>query len=174
MNKQISTSSKVYAESLIQISDNYDEILKNFEDIIDTYNSSDDFKKFVESPVFSNDKKNEIIDDIFKNKITSDMLNFLKILIDKNKFNELEQIYAAYLLRADEFRNIKRVDVVSAIDLSDEWKNKITDKLKTKFNKTIIANWTKDEDIIGGLIIKSDDEVIDSSIRNKLYMISKI
>ena len=51
---------------------------------------------------------------------------------------------------------------------------RINEKLHTRLQKNIIANWTTDENIIGGLIIKIDDDIIDNSLKNKLEKLSKI
>ncbi|MBQ8168754.1 F0F1 ATP synthase subunit delta, partial [bacterium] len=59
-------------------------------------------------------------------------------------------------------------------ELDEVYKQRITEKLNTKLNKNIVADWQIDESIIGGLIVQIDDDVIDTSIKNKLENIQKI
>ena len=74
----------------------------------------------------------------------------------------------ANLNNINDVNNIKLVDVTSAVELSEDQKQRVVEKLQAKLNKKIIANWLQDEDIIGGLIIKIDDNVINSSLKNRL------
>ena len=58
--------------------------------------------------------------------------------------------------------------------MSDENKDKIINKLTHKLGKNIIAEWIVNEDIVGGLLIQIDDNIIDTSVKNKLEKLSKI
>ena len=99
--------------------------------------------------------------------------NFLKILIEKDRFGELEQIIEAYSIKVDELTGVQRTDIISAVELNDSQKQQIIGKLKNKLNKNIIPNWIIDKNIIGGLVIKYDNNIIDSCIKTKLSMFSK-
>ena len=118
--------------------------------------------------------KYEILDEIFKKELSEKVLNFIKILVEKNRFNEFEQIVQAYSDEVDQNNNIKRVEIVSAVELSDNQKQKAIEKLEARLQKTVKVGWTVDTSIIGGLIIKIDDDVIDTSLKNKLDKLSKI
>lgn len=171
---KISTSAETYADSLIKADTNFELILNDLNAIKEITSQSNDFNSVMENPSIPNETKFDIIDEIFKNKINDKLINFLKILIEKKRFNELNQIIQSYSNKTDNINNIKRVEVISAIDLTDEQKMRINEKLHTRLQKNIIANWTTDENIIGGLIIKIDDDIIDNSLKNKLEKLSKI
>ena len=94
-------------------------------------------------------------------------------MIDKNRFYELNQIVEAYSCEVDEIHNVKRVEVISAVEISDDRKQRLVEKLQNKLQKTVIPNWNVDKDIIGGLIIRIGDDVVDNSLRNKLENLSK-
>ena len=174
---KISQSAKTYADALIKMSQDglmtYDDILKDLETVTEIIKSSADLKNVLVTPAVPTEQKLEIINDIFNNQINQNILNFLKILAEKKRFNEFEEIIEAFKQELDEINNVKRITVISAIDLSDEYKQKIINKLHEKLNKTIYAEWQKDEAVIGGLIIHIDDNVIDTSIKNKLENLSK-
>ena len=63
--------------------------------------------------------------------------------------------------------------MVSAIELSEEEKQQVVQKLENKLNKTVQPDWELDNDIIAGLVIKIDDDVIDMSIKNRLAKLKK-
>lgn len=174
MTIQITTSANIYANSLLETGLNNDAVIKDLSTIGKILKSSSDLQSVMINPAIPSDKKFDILQEVFKNQINDKMINFLKILIDKNKFTELEQIKQAYILAADEADNIQRVEIISAIELQENQKQRLVNKLSDKYKKNIAASWSVDEDIIGGLIIKTKDEVTDNSIKNKLERLSKI
>ncbi len=174
---KISQTSKIYADALIQMSQDgsmtCDDILKDLETISTILKSSEDLKNVLITPAVPIEQKQEILTDIFTNQINSNMVNFLRILAEKKRFGEFEEITEAYKQELDEINGIKRILVISAVDLSEDYKQKIINKLQEKLHKTIYAAWQKDETVIGGLVIRIDDNVIDTSIKNKLENLSK-
>lgn len=176
-NIQISLSAQNYANALVKLGqDNvlsYDDILKNIEIAEEICKNSPDLVSVLENPTISAETKNSIIDEVFTNQINEKIKDFLKILIDKKRFNEFSGIAAGYKKELDIINNIKRINVVSAVELKEEAKQKIVEKMRDKLQKNIIADWNTDENIIGGLVIKIDDDVIDTSLKNKLENLSK-
>ena len=167
-----STSPKNYAKALAEIAkDNvmsYEDIKHNLDTVILILQSSSELQMTLENTAISNSAKIDIINEVFKNQINDKIINFLKILVNKSKFNELPLIIDEFNKILDNVNNIKRVEVVSAVQLTEDQKNKITEKLENKLNKNIIAEWIEQPEIIGGLIIKIEDDVIDSSLKKKL------
>ncbi len=167
-----STSPKNYAKALAEIAkDNvmsYEDIKHNLDTVILILQSSSELQMTLENTAISNSAKIDIINEVFKNQINDKIINFLKILVNKSKFNELPLIIDEFNKILDNVNNIKRVEVVSAVQLTEDQKNKITEKLKNKLNKNIIAEWIEQPEIIGGLIIKIEDDVIDASLKKKL------
>lgn len=168
----MTTSSKNYAGALAEIADDniisYDEIKNDLNTISVIIKNSPDLKSVLENITIATDVKNSIIDEVFKNQINEKLVNFLKILTNKNKFDEFDEIKSDFESIYNDVNNIKLVEVTSAVELTQEQKNRVTEKLQAKLNKQIKANWLLNSDIIGGLIIKIDDNVINSSLKNKL------
>ena len=174
---QISTSEKIYADSLIQTGKdgamNFDDILKDLNTIKEITSQSEDLVQVMENPAIADNTKYEIIDSVFSNQVNDKIINFLKVLIDKKRFQELDNIIQAYSDELDKINNIKRFEVISAVELSEEQTKKLTEKLQNKLQKNVIISRTLNKDIIGGLVIKIDDDVIDNSLKNKLENLSK-
>lgn len=173
MITKISQSAKTYADALIKSEQDKTDILKNLEIVSEIIKSSDNLRTVLNSPAISTEKKIEIIDEVFKIEITQTTLNFLKLLAEKKRFNEFEYIVQAYKDALDKINRIQKVTVISAIELTEEYKKLIIEKLGNKLNKNIHADWQTDESIIGGLVINIDDNVIDASIKFKLENLSK-
>ena len=176
-NTQISLSAKNYADALVKLGQDgkisYDDIYKNLEVVKEITASSQELVNVLENPTIADDTKYSIIDEVFKNQIDVKIIDFLKILIEKKRFNEFNGIVEAYRVELDKINNIKRVEVTSAVELNEETRQRIINKLQNKLKKNVIAEWIINDEIIGGLVIKIDDDVVDSSLKNKLESLSK-
>lgn len=173
---KISLISKNYANALIEIS-KQDNSFENFktqlQQVSDTINSSNDLKLVMDNSSVSYINKIEIIENIFKDKIDLRILNLLKILIEKNRFDEFDSITQAYCEIADNFERKKDVEIISSVELEIDIKGKILNKLEQKLHSEVMPRWTVDESLIGGLVFKFGDVVIDTSIKSKLENLSK-
>ena len=97
----------------------------------------------------------------------------MKLLVEKNRFDEFESIVIAFNDYLDKKSNKKTVEIISPIKLNFETKSNILFKLEHKLNCEVVPHWTVDESIIAGLAFKFDDYVIDTSIRNKIENLCK-
>ena len=170
---RISTISKNYANALFEAFEDKDLAKTQLKDVLDTINSGNDLKVVLSNSSISHSTKLQIIDEIFKSKVDDKILNFIKILIEKQRINELNEIYQALVNLSDEISNRKTVEIISSIELDDPTKEKIINSLIQKLNCNIQPDWQTDEKIIAGLIFKYDDYVIDTSILAKLKKLSK-
>ena len=161
----INKVSRIYANSLNV------NILVDLEKVLKTLQDSDDLKLVLLSPTVSLSQKNNIIDDVFGNIVGIEAINFLKVLAEKKHFNELENIIEVLKENINISSNIQNVVVISAVELNEVNKNRICSVLEEKLNKRINADWQVDENIIGGLIVKINDDVIDTSIKLKIEKI---
>ena len=173
MTEQISTTSKIYANSLLDIGLSSDVIMDNLT-VIKEVSDIPDFKALIINPTIDGNKKAEIIDEIFKNKIDDKMISFIKLVVQKERFNEINGIINAYKNTIDNINNVMRVEIVSAIELTENYRAKIVEKLENKYQKSVIPTWLVDSEIIGGLVIKNEDDIFDNSIKSKIEKISKI
>ena len=165
---------KRYSRALIESAGSEVDAIRNDLGLInETINSSSDLKNVILNPTFNEEKVEEIIGDIFSSKISEKTLNFLKMLIKAHRMDIFEDITYWYCEFDDELKNKLKVSVTSAIVLNDETKERLKHKLEAKFKKTILLNYAVDESIIGGLIIKANDKIIDGSIKSKYERLKK-
>ncbi len=171
----ISTISKNYAKALMETIEqkSFEKIEKQLTQIAQVIESSEDLRIVMSNSSISTSTKIEIIDSIFNKKIDSKLLNLLKILIEKNRFNEFESIRAEYSNMLEKRSNKKTVEVFSPIELNFENKSNVLFKLEHKLGCEITPIWKVDKTLIAGLAFKIDDCVIDTSVRAKLADLSK-
>lgn len=180
MNKAEENENKLvserYAQALLElVSDNLskEDILKELLDITESVKCSGDLNKVMTSPVISNDEKKNVISKLFENTTNKVILNFLKLLVDKNRFSMLESITKEYKNEINRLNNLLSINVTSAIDLTEDEKSAIKDKLSNILNKNIELEWATNPDIIAGLIFEVGDNIIDNSLRHKLQDLSR-
>lgn len=176
IDKIISKISENYAKALFETAvknNDVDIIAKQMSEVLAMISQSNDLNIVLSNTSISSAKKNEIMETLLNNKIKKELLNFIKILIDKNRINNLDEIYNCYINISDKLENKKNVEIISPVELNFENKSNILFKLEHKLKSEIKPIWTIDKDLIAGLVFKFDDYVIDTSVRTKLKNLSK-
>ncbi len=178
MNKNIDIKNlkiaKRYSHALAQSAENnIDEILNNLKAINEVIFENADLKTFFLHPVISLKDKKETLKNALENKINVLTLNFIETLLDENRFQIFRTIYELFKKEANIIKNNQEVEIISAVNINENLKKQLEEKLKTKLNKNIIPNYTQNENIIGGFIIKIEDKIIDLSLKNKFETLKK-
>ena len=146
----------VYADlqELRQAISNYPQILNVFSD-----------------PIFDSEEKKESLDCI-KNGLVKEVQNFLDLLLDYNHFMELPAIIDCFIDLFNQNRKVVTGIAISAVKLDDEQLKAISDSFAQKYSLNNVTLTNKvDESIIGGVILKIGDCVVDGSIKRKLNKI---
>ncbi len=167
-------AAKRYALALVESAhDNLDEILDDLSEINGIIFKNKDFKMFFTHPAISLKDKKDILNDALYGKINEKTLNFLKTLLDEGRLNIFETIYGVIKSEINAIKNKQCVEIISAVELDEDAKNKLKEKLNAKLKKDVILNYCKDEDILGGLVIKMEDKVIDLSLKTRFEVLRK-
>ncbi len=94
--------------------------------------------------------------------------NFIRLLVENGRLSLLPEIFEMYeALRAEAEKSLD-VTVSSAFELSDAQKQKIADALKKRMNRAIKLDCQIDKQLVGGIVIRAGDKVIDGSVRTRL------
>lgn len=99
--------------------------------------------------------------------------SFLRILVDKNRFAALDGIRDAYAQMADDLAGRVRADVTSAVPLSAPERHAVEGVLAQATGKQVIVTYAVDSELIGGVVARIGDRVIDASIRARLRDIER-
>lgn len=165
-----------YANSLLQLASEKKILNKIYEDaelIYGTLAASKELRTILKNPVPKQKVKKNLLSKIFENKISTDSFVFMDFVIDKNREEILFEIYKEFLNLRDNKEGILRAKITSAISLNDELKKNIEKKLAVKTSKQIKADYSTDDKIIGGFIIKIKDTVMDASVKHQLELLRK-
>ncbi len=165
-----------YANSLLLLAEEKNILPKVYEDaelVFNTLDGSKELRAVLKNPVLKPKIKKELINKIFENKIGSEITSFIEFVIDKNREDILFEIFKEFLNLRDIKEGILRAHVKSAVELSEQMRNKIEQKLTNRTNKKVKADFGIDTNIIGGFVVKVYDTVIDSSVKHQLELLRK-
>ncbi|BBF44742.1 ATP synthase delta chain [Lachnospiraceae bacterium KM106-2] len=169
--------SKTYGEALFDLGveeNTLDVILEEIEVVKEAFEQNEDLSKFLNHPKITKEEKVSVIENIFKGRISDSVVGFLVIIVDKGRYNDIEAIFDYFIAKVREYHNIGVAFITSAVELSDQQKDQIEKKLlaTTKYVQ-FEMHYAVDKSILGGLIIRIGDRVVDSSIRNQLRTMAK-
>ncbi len=135
--------------------------------------ASRELRGLLRSPVVTHDVKKKCIDELLSGKVSPLTLSFLHLVIDKGRADLMAEIAVEVGHQIDVLRNIERVTVTSAVELSQPERGRIEAELSKTLGRTIIATYTTDTAIIGGAVIRVGDQVHDGSLRHQLAVLGK-
>ncbi|MFM9963155.1 MAG: ATP synthase F1 subunit delta [Planctomycetaceae bacterium] len=127
-----------------------------------------EFERLMVSPTVNRDDKLKLIDRVVSGRGSEFFTNFLKVLARHDRLDLLPSILRAARIQNEQTSGRKRVSVKTAKPLSDESRQAIIDKLRAAFAFEPILEAETDPSLIGGMVIRVDDTVYDSSLRTRL------
>ncbi|MEK9741406.1 MAG: ATP synthase F1 subunit delta [Pelagibacteraceae bacterium] len=164
-----------YAKSIFQIAVEKNilpEIEKNFFQVRTLLKDSIDFKKFVVNPTIQKQSRLSIIETISKKfNFNKYFINFLKLINEKGRFFFLEKIIRDFFSIVAESKGEVTADLIIANEISEIKKEEIKKELSLLYKKDIKLNFSVDESLISGSILKVGSKMIDNSAKSKFNRI---
>lgn len=133
-----------------------------------TYVSSPDFAVAMRSPIIRPDKKISVFSAIFKDKINEITLNYLKIIFKKGRELYIHDIVYQFVHLYKIHHNIQEVLVITPATITENVRQQLISRLSQQLNKTIELVEKIDTSLVGGMIVKVGDQLIDTSISGKI------
>ena len=127
-----------------------------------------EFDRMLVSPTLRRDDKLKLIERVVKGRGSEFFANFLKVLARHDRLDLLPTILHAARIQNERTSGRKRVSVRTAKPLSDESRRAISDRLRSVFAFEPILEAVTDPSLVGGMVIRVDDTVYDSSLRTRL------
>jgi F-type H+-transporting ATPase subunit delta len=94
--------------------------------------------------------------------------NFLQVLVERGRIAEYLEIAAAFRERVARAEARLEVEAVTAVPLPDDLRGRIVDSLQAKTNATVELTESVDPDVIGGLVLRVGEVVVDGSVRHRI------
>ena len=165
-----------YAEALFQIGEEenlVDLLYSELKAVVDIFSINEQFFNIIKSPIISKKEKIELIDKIFSKGLNSNSINFLKILIEKNRISFIADIAMSYKERLNEKNNIIEGTVITAIPMNQNEINELAKELSKKYNKNVTLENIVDESILGGVLVRLGNEEIDGTVKTRLSKVKE-
>ena len=131
-------------------------------------------KNVISNPSFSQLQVVEVATSELSCLSDKNILNFLKIVAEKNKLLALSEISKFFELYKNSDLGHKNAEIIVANDVEEEFLNNLKQKLAIKFNCKLDMYVQIRPEIIGGIIVKVDDYIIDDSIKGRLDKLKSI
>ena len=125
----------------------------------------------LESPQIAADAKQAILQKAFGGKLSKDMVNFLKIVANKGRFDCLSQISSSATRLYDEMSGNVMAEIVTAEKIEKSVAKDIASQLEKELGKKVTVKTSVDPKIIGGMVIRIGDTVHDGSVVNQLEQV---
>ena len=161
----------VYGESLYELAkdESLDQIIgAQLKVLRECIQQEPDFLRLLSSPSLTKAERCQILDDSFREKVHPYLLNFLKILTEKNYIRYFSDCCDAYTQRYNQDNGILSVTAVTAVALSDAQTEKLTEKLARLTGKQIALSNRIDPSCLGGVRLDYDGQRLDDTVSNRL------
>ena len=167
----IEIASKRYSQSLFEAALEQNKLDLVFEELAGLKKVIGDnqaFFKVLEYPFITLNEKNTIITEVFSKSFDVIICDFLKVLIEKDRVYILNEILEDFEELYYDYKKVLKVQVTTAFELEEDYKEKLILKLKEVFELDIVMEVSIDPTIVGGLFIRAKDKIIDATVKGKL------
>jgi len=166
---------QVYARSLFEVAKEHDKLdvaREQLGEIADTVAESHDLQVFFFSPYFSTDEK---VEGLHRALTDADeaVVNFLELLIEKHRMPALFRIRREFDALWEQENRLLPVQVTSAIELDESTVQQIGDAIGKQTGRSIELTSEVDPGILGGIVLRVGNSILDASIRNRLEKLRK-
>ncbi|MBW1721432.1 MAG: ATP synthase F1 subunit delta [Deltaproteobacteria bacterium] len=168
-------SSKVakrYAKALLSLGQEdgrYQEYGENLREFVDFCRDNQEFYQVITNLVFPVEDRQKILEAILEKSGFADTVkNFLFLLLEKKRIGGIEEIADLYQKLEDELAGVARAEVFSPKPLKEEAQAKLKKTLGELTSKDVKIDVKEDSSLIGGIVVKIGDLVIDGSIKAQL------
>ncbi len=169
--------SKTYGDALFDLAvetGKVDVLLEEIEQLQIVLAQNADFSSLMNHPKILKEEKVEVAKNVFAGRISEELLGFLTIIITKDRYREIDGILNYFVAKVKEYKGIGIATVTTAVPLKSDQHKAIEKKLldTTKY-RSMEIHYNVDASLIGGMVIRIGDRVVDSSISTKLSELQK-
>lgn len=164
--------SKTYGDALFELAVEKqceDSMLAEAETVLKALDENPDFSKLMNHPKILKEEKLKVLEEVFKGRVSDELTGFMAIIIKKDRFAEMEEIFRYFISKVKEYKGIGVAYVTTPLPLNEIQKSQVEERLlETTSYKKMEIHYGVDEELMGGMVIRIGDRVVDSSIRTKL------
>jgi ATP synthase F1 delta subunit len=166
---------QVWARALFEVAkenDLLDKVREQLGAFAEALSENRELMVFFFSPYFSTQEKKEGLERAVTGAEPV-LMNFLEALIERHRMPALLRIKARYEVLWEDERDLLPVEVTSAVELDKSTVKTIGDRIGEQTKRTIELSSKVDPDILGGIVLRVGNLILDASIRNRLEQLRK-
>ena len=171
--------SKTYGEALYDVAveageDRAVQLMEEIRCVIEVLAQNPEFDGLMRHPGIPKQEKIQVVENVFTGRVSDELKNFLEVVTAKERYSDLNDIFEYYIARVKEEQKIGVAFVKTAVELTAKQQTAVEAKiLETSGYRKMEMNYSVDPSIIGGMVVRINDRVVDSSIRTKLDGLTK-
>lgn len=165
----------VYARSLFEVAkerDKLDDIRSQLGEFADAMEADRELQVFFFSPYFSTEEKKDGLDRAVTGADET-IVNFLKLLIENHRMPVIFRVRRGYDELWEQENRLLPVQVTSAVELDRATVKQIGDRIAEQTGQKVDLSATVEPDILGGIVVRVGNQVLDASVRNRLESLRK-
>lgn len=164
-----------YSKALFQTSlenNIVDKVMADMALIAEVYKAPE-MKEFLLSPIIPPSKKVTIFHKIFEGNVQKITISLIDLLVQNGRESFLPAISRAFIRETQKHRGVTEAVLTTAIPVEANVRKQISELVETTFSTKVELKEVVDPEIIGGFILRVEDNYIDASIKNKLRKVKK-
>jgi F-type H+-transporting ATPase subunit delta len=166
---------RVYGRSLFEVArehDKLDELREQLGQFADALNEHHGLQVFFFSPYFSTTEKQDALGRVLEGA-DERLLNFLKLLIENHRMPVIFRVRREFERLWDEENRMLPVEITSAIELDEATTKSLGDSIGERTGRKVALTAHVEPDILGGIVVRVGNSILDASIRNRLEQLRK-
>jgi len=130
-------------------------------------------KELLASPVIKPSRRSDILSKMLENNVDNTTLSLIDLVVKNGRANFIPAIARVFVDETMKYKGITKSTLTTAAPITPKVKQQITDMITSVFKTNVEFEENIDSEIIGGFILKVDDNYLDASVRTKLRKIKK-
>ncbi|HWI60412.1 MAG TPA: F0F1 ATP synthase subunit delta [Symbiobacteriaceae bacterium] len=163
--------SRRYAHALFDLAQEkglVDQVDQEFSMVVAMIDANPQLRAVMNDVLIAPEVKSDLVKKLFTGKVSELVLNFMLVVVRKRREAFFPQMHRSFLDLANEARGIVEVEVRSAVELPEETVRTLEQKLVTRLGKRVKFQTQVAPELIGGLVVRVGDELMDGSVRTRL------
>ena len=171
--------SKTYGEALYETAmeageNRAVELMEEIRCVNEILEGNPQFDEMMKHPGIAKQEKLQVVDTVFRGRVSDELTGLLEVVVSKERYGDLPAVFDYFIHRVKEQLKIGTAYVTTAVELSQGQKKSLEAKLlQTAGYREMEVCYSVDTALIGGMVIRINDRVVDSSIRSKINALTK-
>lgn len=169
--------SRRYAKALYAVADKQGKIEAFGNQLIglaDALSKAPEAQRFFKNPVFTPAEKKAVLEKLASNVAMDPVVkNFCELLADKERLAELSAIAADFKKMLEASQGVISGEMVTVAAISPERQKELVGRLEKQTGRKLVLDFASDPEILGGVVLKVGDRVLDASLRAQLNMLKE-